>query len=250
MLKESILKRKWTLFYLDKELQKMGKILKLYQEQDYDNAEIKRRLNEAALKYKLYVGKNVLFIHCAKYKQIYTYGCFEAEFGKENFMHLAGFGRDKLNARDFYDKCFNNTISEEEFCFKGSRKATSTKLSVLSDLLNYQHVKLYKIGDKDTETEKNKFKVGVGNDTGIMGFDLRKKPPSLPVPVTVMKKSITAYVTKPDKVIAVLVKERGKKKYEKVIGTVKNGLKIEVLPDFIKKKMGENLLDNGILQAG
>lgn len=51
--------------------------------------------------------------------------------------------------------------------------------------------------------ERNFFLYIVIKVSGIMGFDQRRGKPFLPVPVTVMKRPITDYVSKPENVIAV-----------------------------------------------
>lgn len=44
----------------------MKQAFKLSQERAFDNIEIKKRLNESAVKYNLYAGKKLLFIYCNK----------------------------------------------------------------------------------------------------------------------------------------------------------------------------------------
>ena len=164
------------------------------------------------------------------------YGYFEAVFYSSNFMHLCGFTRGKLNAKDFFKKCLNKEIKYSELNFKENIKAASAKLSVICGLLQYENVKLYKIGDKDLVTMKNPFIFAIGNSNAVMGFD--KRFFHLPIPTTVLKNNISEYVSKPYNLVAVLSKNANAKneKYSKIIGCPKRGIALEDLPEDIKKK--------------
>ena len=83
-------------------------------------------------------------------------------------------------------------------------------MNAIQTLLDFRHCKIYRMGLVGLISEKNKFEVGLGNNEGSIGFDKRKKEPALPIPVIVMKRPITDYVSKPSSVVAVLMKEKGK----------------------------------------
>lgn len=218
----------------------MGKQIRLNQERAKTDAELIRELHASALKYDTYANKKLLYIYRASGKNS-PYESYEVFFGKENFMHLAGFKKRKIGATDFYSKCLLGTLHLYEAEFKESRKASSAKLDALQTLLDYRHVKIYKIGDADLIREKNRFETGLGNYFGIIGFDRRKQPPALPVPVTVMKRSISDYVSCPKNVIAILMKDSGSRLYDTVVGCVSDGIKMSSLPEDIRAKIDPSL---------
>lgn len=198
-------------------------------------------LHAAARKYHIYENKKILYIYRSNRKDA-PYESYEAFFGKENFMHLAGFKKGTISAAEFYNRCLLNTLHICDAEFKESRKAASAKLDVLQMLLDYRHVKIYKAGDADLIREKNRFETGIGNGGGILGFDRRKQPPALPVPVTVMKRPLTDYVSQPKNVVAVLIKNYDSDYYDGVVGCVANGIKANVLPHKIQAKILPSLL--------
>lgn len=75
--------------------------------------EILALLYDAAKEYNKYVNKKLLFIFREKKKDA-PYECYEVFYGKENFIHLAGFKRKRIDAKQFFDKCLNRSISLHE----------------------------------------------------------------------------------------------------------------------------------------
>lgn len=218
----------------------MGKQIRLNQEIAKSDPELLKALHLSAQKYGQYAGHKILYIFRSSGKEA-PYEDYEVYFGKENFMHLAGFKKGKISATEFFEKCLKDEIELSEVFFKENRKASSAKLDVLPVLLDYRHVKIYKMGDADLITEKNKFEVGLGNNTGIMGFDHRVPAPALPVPTTAMKRSILDYVSKPKNVVAILLKKNDEKYYSHVIGSVASGIKREELSVHIANKIDAGL---------
>ena len=108
----------------------MGTI-RLNHETAKTDREILFLLYEAAQEYNVYVNKKLLFIFREK-KQDAPYECYEVFYGKENFIHLAGFKRKKIDAKVFFDKCLSRSVSLHEVDFKENRKATSSKLDILN----------------------------------------------------------------------------------------------------------------------
>lgn len=223
----------------------MGRQIRLNREYAKTDAELLCDLYAAAGKYQLYVNKKILYIYRSNRKDA-PYESYEVFFGKENFMHLAGFKKRIIGAAEFYDRCLFHTLRICDVEFKESRKAASAKLDVLKMLLDYRHVKIYKAGEADLVREKNRFETGIGNAGGILGFDRRKQPPALPVPVTVMKRPLTDYVSQPKNVIAVLIKNSNSDYYGEVVGCVANGIKENVLPGEIQAKIMPSLLKDKI----
>ena len=218
----------------------MSKPIRLSQERAMTDMELLTSLHLSALKYNQYADKKLLYIYRAN-TQNAPYENYEVFFGRENFIHLVGFKRAKINAIEFFDKCCFGTLQLHEVSFKESRKATSSKLDIITQLLDYRHAKVYKIGNADLVTEKNRFELGVGNYAGLIGFDQRKPRPSLPVPVTILKKPITDYVSKPENVLAILSKGKHDRYYDTVIGCVSSGLDVNTLPQNIQAKLSPSL---------
>ena len=162
----------------------MSKSIRLNQQHAKTDAELLNALHASAKKYSMFADNKLLYIYRANTKNA-PYKCYEVFFGRDNFIHLVGFKRDKINATQFFEKCNSQTIQLHEATFKENRKAASAKLEAIEQLLDYRHVKIYKIGNADLIKEKNKFEVGLGNASGIIGFDRRKPLPALPIPVTV-----------------------------------------------------------------
>lgn len=219
----------------------MGRQIRLNQETAKSDSELLKALHLSAQKYGQYAGKKLLYIFRSSRKEA-LYEDYEVYFGKENFMHLAGFRKGKISAAEFFEKCLKDEIELSEVFFKENRKSSSAKLDVLPILLDYRHVKIYKMGDANLITEKNKFEIGLGNREGIMGFDHRVAAPALPVPTTAMKRSILDYVSKPKNVVAILMKENNEKYYNYVVGSVSSGIKREELPLYIANKIDEELV--------
>ena len=97
------------------------------------------------------------------------------------------------------------------------------------------------MGSADLIKEKNKFEIGIGNNSGIMGFDRRKSFQTLPIPVTVMKRPLTDYVSNPENVVAILMKDKNAKFYDTVIGCVSKGILIDELPKHIQSKISKKI---------
>lgn len=218
----------------------MGKQIRLCQENSKTDKALLKALRVSVCEYDKYMNHKVLYIY--RSKQIDApYKDYEVYFGKENFIHLVGFKKGKVGATDFYDKCKNGTLRLGDVEFKENRKATSAKLDAIQELLDFRHCKIYKMGEANLITEKNEFEVGLGNNLGILGFDKRKSPPALPIPVTVMKRPITDYAANPENVLAILMKEANSKYYDTIIGCVSQGLLLEDLPRHIQRKISIDL---------
>lgn len=118
----------------------MGKQIRLNQEYAKTDKEILKELHVSALKYNLYAEHKLLFIYRGKSDGL-QYKDYEVYFGKENFIHLVGFERDKIGAYDFYEKCKLETLQLHEVKFKESRKAASAKLDAIQNLLDYKYIR-------------------------------------------------------------------------------------------------------------
>ncbi len=219
----------------------MGREVRLNAEESFNDERLLVELKKSAERYNRYANKKVLFIYRKDMKPSSEYMCYEVLFGEENFIHLAGFQSDKIDASTFFTKCLLGTLSPKELTFKESRKAASSKLSILPELLDYHYVKLYMIGKKNLETLKNKFEVGLGNYQGIIGFDKRNLYPPVPIPVTAMKRPLQDYVSNPMKILAILMKNKTDISYNTVVACVTSGIEVSDLPKYISEKIDGSL---------
>lgn len=217
---------------------------RISQEPAKTNDVINKELFQSAQKYSMCAGNAVLFIYRDNKPGI-PFEHYEAFFGKRNFIHLTGFKRksepNSTSATQFYNHCLNGTINIKKFDFTDGRKSTSGKLGALPDLLDFANVKLFKMGSSDLISLKNQFEIGLGNSRGIIGFDRRMDEPYLPVPVTVMNRSILEFVSKPQNVVAILMRKPGETYYDTLIGCINNGLLVSDLPVEIQKKLSPSL---------
>ncbi len=67
---------------------------------------------------------------------------------KDNFKHLTGVN-SKINAKDFFEKCYNGSLSDNDFDFikigqdlKSVKGTIRRKISVLPDMMNLFHANL------------------------------------------------------------------------------------------------------------
>lgn len=210
--------------------------------------ELLTSLNKTAILFNEMVNYKYLFISSKKLNGSYSYTGYEIQYEKSQFAHLCGFkGNESINSVRFFEKCLSKELSPIEFDFKESKKLASAKLSVCMDLLHYEHVKIYKIGRKTVGTEKNKFKVGIGNDNALMGFDERGKYNAM-IPVTVLKRPLREFISEPETVIAIIRKKSNEKvRYNDIVSTAKRGIEINILPEEIINKIDENIISTGLI---
>ena len=97
----------------------MSKPIRLSQERAMTDMELLTSLHLSALKYNQYADKKLLYIYRAN-TQNAPYENYEVFFGRENFIHLVGFKRAKINAIEFFDKCCSGTLQLHEVSFKES----------------------------------------------------------------------------------------------------------------------------------
>lgn len=77
-----------------------------------------------------------------------------------------------------------------------------------------KNVKAYKFGKKDLITFKAEFDVALGNPSNIMGLAKRDEP--LPIPVTVMDRSIYEFCSQASPVFLIMTKDKKDDKYKNV----------------------------------
>lgn len=207
--------------------------MRIYNNKVLSDDVLVQKIRRAARIYKQYVDKDVLVVH-RKSKQD-SFHMYEFHAGKENFQHLAGVKSPK-GASVFFEKCLDDksVLTRKDIVPKVHIKVTSSKIDVLSDVLDLTNVKAYRFGHRDLITLCNDFEMALGNVQSVMGFSKRKY--SKPVPVTVMNSSIYEYCSEVDTVYLIMLKEPSDEKYTKVFYEVTNDILHKV--DF-----GDDVLD-------
>jgi len=201
---------------------------------------MKLKLKEAAEKYSRYVGCDILVIYSKSKNTPYEDYEFMAE--EEHFQHLAGV-KYPQGAKLFYEKCLNSDISLKDIVPVENMKTTSSKIEVLPQAIDLYAAKMYKIGEKDLETLKNRFTMGIGNSSTIMGLDRRDQ--ILPIPITVMNRKITDFCSEPCSIFMVMKKKIGIEKYNELVYEKTKDILAKIdFDDAIKDK-----IDSGFIKA-
>lgn len=194
---------------------------------------LKMQLKNAAEKYSRYVGCDILVIY-SKSKTA-PYESYEFMVEEEYFQHLAGV-KYPQGAKLFYEKCLSGELNLKDIVPVENMKTTSSKIEVLPQAIDLYAAKMYKIGEKDLETLKNRFTMGIGNSSTILGLDRRNQ--ILPIPITVMNRKITDFCSEPCSIFLIMKKKIGVEKYnELVYEKTRDILKKIDIDDDIKEKI-------------
>lgn len=179
------------------------------------------KIQQAAKIYQKYVDKDVLIVFANSKKGPFYMYQFHA--GAENFQHLAGV-KSPNGAKWFYNKALDdkNTLKRNDIVPVDSIATTSSKIEILSNAVNLQDAKVYKFGKHDLVTLKNQFSMAIGNAQNIMGFDKRSN--HLPVPVTVLNRSIYEFCSQPLRIFLILLKNVGDDKYHNIFYEITNNV--------------------------
>ena len=185
----------------------------IYEEKVLPDNILIKNLRKAAKIYEQYAGKKILIVYArGKRGPFYTY---EFYAGEKNFQHLAGV-KSPQGAVWFFRKCLDdkNIVKREDIVPKKDIKTTSAKIGVLPDAIDLKNVKAYKFGKKDLITFKAEFDVALGNPSNIMRLAKRDEP--LPIPVTVMDRSIYEFCSQASPVFLIMTKDKKDDKYKNV----------------------------------
>lgn len=188
-------------------------------------------LHKAANIYSRYEGCDIIVVYSHSRNMPFEMYEFMAE--KSHFQHLAGV-KYPYGAERFYEKCLSGTITKKDIVPVENMKTTSSKIEVLPSAIDLYSAKIYKIGEKDLETEKNRFSMAIGNSQTIMGLDNRNQ--KFPIPVTVMNRKITDFCSKPHSIFLVMKKKIGDDKYVDVVFEKTRNI-------FSKMELSENIMD-------
>ena len=191
--------------------------------------QVLQKLNEAANLYSKYADYDLMFIF--RHSQNDTYENYGVHFGKRNFMHLAGIKSKNLNAVQFFQACVNGNLRIQDCNPRHDTANMHSKISIMGELLDLYHSKLYKIGRKNLITRDNDFEVVTGNSYGVIGYDSRvsyigekNSKNILPVPTTLLTNPISDYCSKPEKIMFILRKRPTDSKYNEMFYEIKKEL--------------------------
>lgn len=192
--------------------------------------ELLTALYRSASLYSEYADTTLLFIFREKKTDVYDY--YEARFGRNNFMHLAGIKSETLTAIEFYDACINQTLTKEDCNPRRDANTMYSKVAIMDQMLDLRNSKCYKIGEKNLVTRDNDFEMATGNSSGVIGYDSRITikgsnkidKTKFPIPTTLLNRSITDYCSRPQKIMFILQKSDDESTYSNLFYEIKKGL--------------------------
>ncbi|MFV0528315.1 MAG: PBECR4 domain-containing protein [Lachnospiraceae bacterium] len=208
----------------------------------YSYEEIIIQLTKSAVIYNNYVDKDILFVYFIPTLQEYKHHI--VSFRKSSFAHLTGFNintRNSTSKSAFFERCLDNNLDEEYLVqFTHNKKTVSQKLSVLPSLLNYHNCSIYRIGQKDTITQYNKFQVGLIYTDGLLGFSNSSCDyHNILFPTTTMLCQGSDYITEPYRISLVFEKNAQVKMPYTLVYAIKKGLAYQDL----KPELPQDLLN-------
>ena len=178
------------------------------------------------------VNRSLLFICMDKHNHT---SAIEFSFDASNFLHLTGLNLknrkkfkanehdsddtrsasdgEEISALDFYNKCLNQRLRENEFEFADDG-TTEMKLDVLPGLL-CKNLTAKMIGDFRSDKPKLHTEKLAGGVTACMGFRRNAKSPRY-IPDTVLKDNIKKHTSGQVRVIACCRKTKDQQKYAEI----------------------------------
>ena len=175
-----------------------------------------QQIYRSATLYSKMCDKDFIYI-CIDKKDVSNTFVFTARYEKSSFMHLCGIKSKTMDASSFYRNCLNSSITLNDCtpAYDHSVQDISSKVSILSDLLDVKNMKMFKADDPNIQPQKAEFDIGIGNDTGFIGYRYDKYIKKL-LPVTNMPQPLTKYCFDPQKISMVMSKETDEKLFSKM----------------------------------
>lgn len=202
--------------------------------------EMLQKLHNAALEYKPYADQIITFVF--RENKNTEYSSYTVQFGKRNFMHLAGIKSKTLNAVEFYEACLSGIIKKEDCTPKRDPMTMYAKIDVMGELFDFRNSKCYKIGEKTTVTSDNDFEFATGNYKGLIGYDHRiniagshkvdKKRAA--IPTTLLGEPLYDYCVCPQKIMFVLEQDSRTMEFDNIIYEIKKGLFLQEKDNIFK----------------
>lgn len=179
------------------------------------NESLLNRIITASKSYSNLCNKDFLYV-CLDKKDISNTFVFTVRYEESSFMHLCGIKSKTMDASSFYRNCLNSSITLNDCtpAYDHSVQDISSKVSILSDLLDVKNMKMFKADDPNIQPQKAEFDIGIGNDTGFIGYRYDKYIKKL-LPVTNMPQPLTKYCFDPQKISMVMSKKPDEKLFSK-----------------------------------
>ena len=199
---------------------------------------IMKILHESIQIYDKLCGKNYLIVFGAKNR----YEFIQLTIRQSSFWHLLGCSLDEDTndgKRHTYLRCKNKEDVSDKISSVHSFSEITEKHTAMKNVFDFiakaTEIKVcYVVGCP----EEYLFKIGTGNDIGIIGYDYPNDgSSSLLFPKSAQLKPISKLSKNPDRVLMILSKSINKKHYHKIEYEVKKGIHSELrkkIPDEIK----------------
>lgn len=180
-----------------------------------------KKIRQAAKVYNKYVDKDILMVYAKSKKG--PFFSYEFHAGKQHFQHLAGV-QSPNGATAFFERCLDdvNVLRRDEITVKENIHKTSSKISILANALDLTKSRMFRCGNKDLITLSNSFDVAIGTAEHVMGID--KRSYKLPIPVTVMDRSIYEFCSEVSQIYLIMLKDVGKAKYIDIFYEITNDI--------------------------
>ena len=194
-------------------------------------------LHEAIQIYDKLCGKNYLIVFGSKDK----YKFVEIVIKQSSFWHLLGCNLESdtnEGKNSTYLKCKNKENVSDKISSVHSFSEIESKYEAMKNVFDFiDKAKQLKIGYATDCPEQYLFKIGAGNNTGIIGYDYSNKGYSnILFPKSAQLKSLSKISKSPHKIFIILSKNIGEKYYKNLEYEISSNVHSEIqeyLPDEI-----------------
>lgn len=162
-------------------------------------------------------GRNLLFVCMDKHRKTY---CLEVTFDAGNFLHMTGLRTEAsgISARQFYHKCLDHRLSEQDFEFSKDG-TTPLKMLVLPKLVQ-KNLSANMAGNYNSSQPRLYTEKIAGGVKACIGF-VRDKGCGRYVPNTVLEGDIRDRVQQADRIILTYRKMRKDAAYSEIVYSAK-----------------------------
>lgn len=195
-------------------------------------------LHESIQIYDRLCGKNYLMVFGSKNKYKYI----QLTIRQSSFWHLLGCELDidtNQGKQNTYLRCKNKEDISDKVSSIHSFSEITEKYSAMKNVFDFiAKAKEIKICYAVNCPEEYLFKIGTGNQTGVIGYDYpNNNPLNLLFPKSAQLKSISKISRSSDRVLMILSKNINEKYYDRIEFEIKKNIcseLIEHIPDEIK----------------
>lgn len=191
---------------------------------------IMKILHESIRIYDKLCGKNYLIIFGSRNK----YKFIQLTIRQSSFWHLLGCSLDSDTndgKHNTYLKCRNQEDVSDKISSVHSFSEITEKYSAVKNVFNFiEKASQVKICHVENCPEEYLFKIGVGNNIGIIGYDYpNDKSSNLLFPKSAQLKSISKLSKNPDRVLMILSKDIKQKYYYQIEYEIKKDIHSELI---------------------